>query len=169
MSDRKQHRTTRRLYVMPAALTFCAALGSAAAPASAGYLLFHPKGSTDTEVRSINDKGAIAGYYYIGNTGSHGFVRESNGKIRSFDPAGSRFTYVDAINNTGTVAGAYLNGSGYFAYVRAADGTITTFAAGDAGSTDPRGLSDRGVITGLYVDHSGVTHGFVRAASIPSQ
>src|SRR5438132_11169562 len=115
-------------------LALVVSLAGTAAIAGATYTTFKPNGSTDTQVRAINDKGAIAGYYYEGNTASHGFVRAGNGKITSFDPSGARFTYVTGIHDKGVTAGSYLDGTGEYGFVRAADGTITTFATGDPNS-----------------------------------
>src|SRR6202521_2468226 len=46
---------------------------------------FDPVGATDTEPASINPAGEIAGTYYDANHVSHGFLRDRDGAITSFD------------------------------------------------------------------------------------
>ena len=49
------------------------------------FTTFDPPGSISTIAQSINAGGAITGYYNESNLVIHGFVRERNGTITSFD------------------------------------------------------------------------------------
>jgi hypothetical protein len=64
---------------------------------------FDPPGSYSTGPTSINPSGEIAGYYF-GPTGptAHGFVRDKDGTIISFD-AGPGLTVPTSINPRGTI------------------------------------------------------------------
>jgi hypothetical protein len=100
---------------------------------------------------SINPSGAIAGTYQDAS-GTHGFLRESNGTLTTVDFPGSvGGTEVLAINPAGTLVGAAGIG-----FLRAPHGTfITTNFPGI-----PVCINPAGTIAGTYVDFS---HGFVRS------
>jgi hypothetical protein len=60
---------------------------------------------------SINDAGAITGYYLDADASSHGFVRGPSGPVETSDapPAsGTSGTYAYNINNAGAIAGFLL-------------------------------------------------------------
>src|ERR1700678_1647874 len=86
------------------------AFGShAAAAAQPVYTTFDPPGSVETFPESINDTGAISGWYYDSKGMPHGFVRTNDGTITSFDPPGSTATFSYGINRTGVIAGYYAD------------------------------------------------------------
>ena len=60
---------------------------------------------------SINAAGVIAGNYY-GCGSEHGFVRDRDGKLTTFDPPGSTSTYPASINDAGAITGSYSGASG---------------------------------------------------------
>jgi hypothetical protein len=65
-----------------------------------------PEDSSYTQVLAINDKGALAGYYYYG--GYHAFVRGGDGSYTTFDVSGdANGTFPEGINTKGEVAGEY--------------------------------------------------------------
>jgi hypothetical protein len=70
---------------------------------------------------SINAAGAIAGNYY-GCGGAHGFVRDSGGKITTFDPPRSTRTHPQSINDVGAITGwfTYAHG-GVHGFLRSPD------------------------------------------------
>src|SRR3989442_8297201 len=70
---------------------------------------FDPPGSIYTQPFSINNAGAVAGYYSDGRT-QHGFIRDANGTFTTFDAPGSTFTEAFSVNNAGAVAGSYSDG-----------------------------------------------------------
>src|SRR5437667_12791356 len=47
---------------------------------------FDPPGSTRTRPASINNAGAVTGYYLDSRGIEHGFIRDASGLITSFDP-----------------------------------------------------------------------------------
>jgi hypothetical protein len=58
---------------------------------------------------SINPAGEITGYYNDVNNVIHGFVRDVNGKFKTFDPPGSIATYPTSINPSGEITGHYFD------------------------------------------------------------
>ncbi len=97
----------------------------------------------------------------------HGFLRDREGTITTFDPAGSNCTDPVAINDFGVITGGYSDSSGvYHGFLRAPNGAITKFNIIEAGTDQNLGvtsINDFGIITGDYLDSSEVLHGFVRA------
>jgi hypothetical protein len=49
---------------------------------------------------------------YIGNSGQHGFVRDRDGELTTFDPGGSSNTAPTSINAAGVITGSYTDASG---------------------------------------------------------
>lgn len=70
---------------------------------------------------SINDAGVITGIHYACG-GAHGFVRDSGGKITTFDPPRSTRTMPTSINDAGAITGwfTYAHG-GEHGFLRSAD------------------------------------------------
>jgi len=118
-----------------------------------------------TDAISINDDGAIAGYYFDDTHIAHGFVRAADGAITVFGVSGSHQTFVSGINNRGEIVGSYADSTDHpHGFLRTAGGTITTFDPPDAANgTIVSGINDKGAIVGEYSDVNGVAHGFVRA------
>jgi len=73
--------------------------------------IIDPPGSTDTEVRSINSNGEVAGFYVNSSGHKVGFTY-LNGKFTTIKVPGSTNTYIISINDNGEVAGEYENSSG---------------------------------------------------------
>src|SRR5277367_216998 len=80
--DESLRRNEMRINHLRAAGAFLAVLVSA----SAQTYTFDPTGSTETLSYAINTSGAITGHYFDANNGVHGFVRDPQGNITSFDP-----------------------------------------------------------------------------------
>jgi hypothetical protein len=138
-------------------------------PANAGYVSFDPPGSRLTTPFSINDAGAIVGWWFDGSL-YHGFLRSPKGIITSFDPTGSVATTPIHINENGIVVGTYKEiYSGYpfyHGFIRAADGTITTYDPPDyGGSTTIEANNKANTFTGYYTNSTGGYHGFVLNAA----
>jgi hypothetical protein len=78
-----------------------------------------------TVPESLNDSGVIAGVYYDNNNGNHGFVRDSNGKITTFDvlEAGPYYgTIPQSINPSGAITGYYVDANNvYHGFLRIPD------------------------------------------------
>jgi hypothetical protein len=136
---------------------------AAAAPLSAQSYLIAPTGSTGTYPNSINESGSITGYYLGAAYAHHGFVRDPQGKITTFNLNGSLETYATSINYGGTIAGYYLDTSYvYHGYVRSPAGTITSFDPSGSVGTIAYSINYGGSIVGYYLDGSNGSHGFVR-------
>jgi hypothetical protein len=127
---------------------------------------------------SINDLGAITGYYWDTNGFSHGFLRSHDGKFTTFDVpgVGGYGTTPKAINFEGAVVGFYTDSSYLFhAFQRTPDGKFTTWIGPDActgngaegcfgsGATNINAFE---TVAGGFEDNSGnfVHHGLVRNA-----
>jgi len=97
---------------------------------------FDPTGSTSTFPFSINPAGAITGFYSDASFANHGFLRDADGTITTFDaPGAAQGTFPQQINPAGSIAGYYTDASSVnHGFVRAADGTIRTFEAPGAGT-----------------------------------
>lgn len=123
---------------------------------------------------SINDDGAITGYYTNGTDSCRGFVRSPEGEITTFAPpnlaAGLCFFMPASINLSGTITGYYMDTVDvYHGFVRTAAGEFTSFEVPGANTesdssegTFAVGINNAGVITGYWNDKNGDTHGFVR-------
>jgi len=141
---------------------------------------------------SINAAGDIAGSYLDSHYVAHGFVRDANGTIATFDAPGAgttssikgslaslQGTIPIAINAAGTIVGTYLDAhSCYHGFLRATSGTITEFDVSGAVTTAactpeaafrvgtrPIAINSTGTIIGTYSDTNGKYHGFVRAVN----
>ena len=117
--------------------------------------------------QTINPAGEIAGSYLDASGDRHGFVRDEEGNITSFDPTGSMITLPESINPVGEIAGHLFGADNLFhGFVRDKVGVITIFDPPGSLATllcfqDQR-INPAGDITGLYVGAGGVLHGFVR-------
>jgi len=111
-----------------------------------------------TTPTSINPSGMITGNYSDAKGLLHGFLRDRDGTITTFD-AGPNGTFATSINPGGEIAGYYSDASGTHGFVRAADGTITSYSV--EYRTISQSIDARGAITGY--DYDGGTQGFVRA------
>jgi hypothetical protein len=126
---------------------------------------------------NINATGLITGYYVDSSNVAHGFWRDPDGTIHSFDATGAgtgpgQGTFVsgpDCLTDAGATVGYYVDSNGVaHGFVRAPGGIITEFNAPGAGTgpnqgTTCSGINQLGTILGIYVDSSNVNHGFERA------
>jgi len=110
----------------------------------------------------INSKGTIVGIYQDANHVFHGFLRDRDGAITSFDPPGSIATVITGMNEKGKTIGNYAEGYYQHGFLRSPDGNYTDFDPPQALQTFPSGINRRGDITGDYdIDYSTV-YAFVR-------
>jgi hypothetical protein len=104
----------------------------------------------------------------------HGFVRDSEGTITSFDGPGAGTTMGNGsvgemINDAGTIPGVSLDNNGLnHAFIRYSDGTFDAFGVTGAGTAPGQGTlataaNKAGITGGNYFDTNGVSHGFVRS------
>jgi hypothetical protein len=122
--------------------------------------------------QSINDAGAIAGYFYSGHapscdnfTHQHSFVRAADGSIAVFDPPGAACSLALSINNGGVVVGFYRDAITYHGFVRDDRGNITSIDVPGNDFTLANAIDSGGIITGAAGLFSApIQHGFVRDA-----
>ena len=134
---------------------------------------------------NINAFGTIAGGFEdnSGNFVHHSFVRNAEGKLKTFDvPGAGTGSYQGTgcpgcdlgLNQWGAIAGIYSDANSVnHGFLRSADGHFTTFDAPGAGtgsyqgtgcfSDCPVSLNDWGAITGSYIDANYVSHGYLRS------
>ena len=60
----------------------------------------------------VSAAGVITGYYHDASFAGHGFVRDRDGTISTFDPPGSTNTVVSGINPAGAITGSYNDTNG---------------------------------------------------------
>jgi hypothetical protein len=155
--------------------------------ASIGYAqtitTFDVANSNDTQVGGLNSFGQVTGDYVTADRAVHGFLREPDGTIATFDVPGAAIssnlgTFPRAINPTGQIIGYYddtttqsggCNGHCLtrHAFLRQRNGTFITFDAPGAGSgngqgTFPESITPSVEISGEYIDMNGHLHGFLR-------
>ena len=127
-----------------------------------------------TVATSINDSGQIAGYYYGGDGGVHGFIAtdpETGYTYVTIDDPNAVNTFVTSIDTAGDVAGYYqaTAGGSYAAFLY--DNSTSTFTdltgpsggfgidSGPVGGTGDAGgpilLNDNGQVAGTYIGASG--------------
>jgi hypothetical protein len=122
---------------------------------------------------AINNLGAITGQFEDAMDIYHGFIREPDGKITSFDAPGAgtaanQGTIASSINLEGAALGIYIDqGNTQHGFLRSHDSVISTIDPTGSVATlicEETCLNTEGKITGSYVDSGGIVHGFVRAA-----
>ena len=139
-----------------------------AQPAVADTVSFDPPGSTFTMPLSMNDHGAVTGYW--GGSPAKGFVREPDGTFAMFDPPGSLETTPLGINNHGVIVGSYKDNADGFphqhGFVRRPNGIIVSYdAPGSIDYTVIQAVNDKRSFTGYYRDRNDDTHGFLQDAA----
>ena len=141
------------------------------AAASRKFISFDVPGAKVTYATAINASGQVAGTYMDQNYMNHGFLRESDGTITTFDVSSQTLSVsVVGINAAGQIAGyAYDSVLHSISYIRESDGTITLVAVPYSGAIDTTifGINDSGDVCGLYT--FGIlfspNYGFVRNSS----
>ena len=128
-----------------------------------------------TEAVSINSRGFITGYVVDSGYGTHGFLRNPDGRITDFDAPGASpvigGTYPSSINDRGVITGTSYDGYGVaHGFLRNPDGTSVVFDApgvspgvGNYLGTSSQGINASGEIVGIYEGADFVAHGFLRA------
>src|SRR6266478_4425590 len=126
-------------------------------------------GAGGTSPSSINAAGKITGSYINVRLDAvqHGFVRDSDGTIMSFDcPGAPGGTSPSSINAAGEITGNCSDAAGTHGFLRARDGNITTFdAPGALIGTFPTAINSAGEITGFFfIDPESFPRSFLRYA-----
>jgi hypothetical protein len=105
---------------------------------------------------SINPSGMITGNYFDAKGLLHGFVRDRDGTITTFDGPGAGLfgTTPTGINLRGEITGYFYDASNVaHGFLRDRGGTITAFDAGPNG-TFATSINPSGEIAGYYSDAS---------------
>jgi hypothetical protein len=123
---------------------------------------------------AISQRGDITGYYIDGAGVNHGFLREKNGTITTFDVPGAgtalgQGTLGGGFTASGVIIGNYYtpdNISHGFLRISLAISPATTPPVRQRSKlrsgTFPFGVNPAGATSGFYVDESEVSHGYVR-------
>jgi probable HAF family extracellular repeat protein len=125
--------------------------------ANVGFLLdkhgnlttFNALGSDDTIAEGINNAGQVVGHFF-----DHGFLREPDGTVTSFDAPGPEpHTIIPyGINDSGQISGTLANPVQGFVK----DGsTVTAFDVPGGTDTNARGLNNAGDVVGTFTDGTG--------------
>ena len=94
---------------------------------------------------SINVHGTIAGYYGDSNFVEHGFVRDREGNIATFDVPGAANTFAYRINAGGKIVGWYTDtAQNMNAFARDPSGELSVLPGGQ--SCSAVGINERGAI-----------------------
>jgi uncharacterized membrane protein len=134
---------------------------------------------------NINAFGTIAGGFEDDSVNfvHHSFVRNAEGKLKTFDvPVAGTGLYQGTgcpgcalgLNQFGAIAGIYSDANSLnHGFLRSPDGKFTTFDAKGAGTGSGQGtgcfsdcnvsLNDWGAITGTYIDANFGYHGYLRS------
>jgi hypothetical protein len=134
-------------------------------------------GSFDgTSPVSINDLGAITGWYSDTKGFNHGFLRNPDGTFATFEVtgAGGYGSFPIGINVEGAIVGYYTDPNvNFHAFLRTPDGKFKTFAGPGACETgtstgcygnEATIINFSGTSVGNYMDENFVGHGLIRGA-----
>lgn len=120
-----------------------------------------------TRPTAINTQGDVAGVYTADSSGSpnpnHGFVRNSDGTIVTFDVPNALATNPMSISEQGMSVGNYTDAAGAHGFLRRIDGTIETFDVHIPNAQDITfiAVSSTNLMLGSYKDKNGGVHGFI--------
>jgi uncharacterized membrane protein len=120
------------------------------------------KGAAETRPFAINNRGEIAGEYVDPAGRAHGFVRDGDGRVASFDAPGATVTAAFDLDDDGRVVGVYVDAMAAFhGFVREPGGAIATIDFPGADDTELFGINNRGQLTGAQRKAGEGYRGFV--------
>jgi hypothetical protein len=106
----------------------------------------------NTEVSDINANGQIVGYFSTPDE-VHGYLRDPDGAVTSFDVPGATETEPARINNKKMIAGTYSDAAGSaHGFLRSSRGKIVSFDVPDARFLLVTGLTDAGLTSGFTIN-----------------
>lgn len=134
------------------------------------YISFRVPGSSSTIPMSINDSGAVTGYYDSSNVNLGGFIRDADGCFTTFEVPGSGETEPVSINASGDVTGYWTTAHSYTppwqGFVRNRWGVFTSINVPGSTSVWPVRINDSGTVIGYYstaTDYGTPFYGFIRS------
>ncbi len=125
------------------------------------YQYFSYPGSVNTFARSINDPGAVVGFYQGSNHKNHGYLYQ-NSTFTALDFPGSIETSCHGINDAGAIVGSYKNSLGNSHGFLFSGGLWTSIDFPGAAATFVYGINNPGTMVGSYTTTAGRHIGFVR-------
>lgn len=142
------------------------------------FIEFDPPGSIYTVVFAINSSGSVAGYYEDANVSFHGFLREPNGTITTFDEPDaaqgqSLGTTPVALNDSGEIAGYYTPlaaPSSYQGFIRNSSGDFSSIGVPGLQTSQLLALNNSGQTAGCAASgdfcylYGGTGEGFTETA-----
>jgi hypothetical protein len=135
---------------------------------------FNPRRSVQTYALSVGGNDVVVGYYFDSARVKHGFLRASDGTMKTYDARGAgtnanQGTVVNAINGNGDITGTVIDRGGLaHGFVRSAAGKLVVFDAPGAGTavqgegTYSFVVNVKGQAAGIVVDSAFNAHGFLR-------
>lgn len=123
-------------------------------------------GTFTNAISGLNLDGAISGYILNAAGEIHGYLRDPDGHLTTYDPPGFPQSEPASINAFGVVTGIAFDANGMeHGYVRSANGKeFVMFDVPGAGiNTEPNNINDFGEVVGDYIDATGTYHAFIRS------
>ena len=112
----------------------------------------------------INHSDTIVGTYFpTGQAGFRGFIRDSDGRVKTYQVPGSQSTYLTGINDKGVIVGGFNDRPAAQAYGFKLSGRkFTPINYPGAGITDPSGINNKGeIVETEQVDATSPGRGFL--------
>ncbi|MEI9932424.1 MAG: hypothetical protein WDM89_18270 [Rhizomicrobium sp.] len=128
-------------------------------------ITFGVENSPDTECVSIDENGAVTGYYSDSAGSYHGALWSAKKmKLTSFDvPGDTGGTYPNSMNNSETIVGEWEDASGVVhSFIRFRNGKIKSYDLKGSTHTNAIDINDSGEIVGYYYDGFRQRHGYQR-------
>ena len=125
---------------------------------------FAAPNATATLAYQLNATNQSCGYYVDSAGVSHGFIRDSDGRLRGpIDPVGSTGTILFGNNDTNLIVGRYSDATGATHGILFLPPTNQFVVYDFPGSTftSLNGINGRGLVVGRYTDGSGIDHGIL--------
>jgi hypothetical protein len=155
-------------------------LASTASAQESHIIIFDAPGADSTTgsfngtfANSMNNEGAVTGYYIDANNVYHGFLRTRDGGFTSFEAPGAdttagsfNGTSPNSINDLGEITGVYTDANGFnHGFLRHPNGVFATFEVPGAGGygSFPIAVNLEGAIVGYYTDPNLLFHAFLRS------
>ncbi len=144
----------RPVLVVIVATLFAASVQSARATTLKGYITLSPPGSVETLPQSVNNTGAVVGWYSDGST-THGFLY-FQGNYTTLNYPGADGTVAQGINDNGQIVGYYnVIGGGVHGFTYS-NGNYTSYDYPDPNLTATylNDISNSGQLVGTFTTYN---------------